>query len=82
MLTMVSVTVLVLVNVALRVFAFWDEPATTGILLALSLVVAGAVVIGAALGGSLAYEYGFNVETAGDHPAWHTSEVDIFPGQH
>src|SRR5437660_4669470 len=40
MLAMVSVTVLVLVNVALRVFVFWSEPATTGVLLALSLVVA------------------------------------------
>ena len=81
MLTMVSVTVLVLVNVALRVFAYWDEPATTGVLLALSLVVAALVAIGAALGGSLAFEYGFNVETAGDHPAYHRSEVDVLPGQ-
>lgn len=81
MLTMVSVTVLVLVNVALRAFAFWDERATTGLLLALSLAVAGAVVVGAALGGALAYEYGFNVETAGDHPAYHRSEVDVLPGR-
>ena len=81
MLAMVTVTALVLVNVALRVFAFWDEPATTGVLLALSLVVAGLVAVGAALGGALAFEYGFNVETAGDHPAWHRSETDVFPGQ-
>ena len=81
MLTMVSVTVIVLVNVALRVLAFWDEPATTGVLLALSAVVAGMVAIGAALGGSLAYDYGFNVETAGDHPVWHRSETDVFPGE-
>ncbi len=31
------------------------------------------------LGGSLAYDYGFNVETAGDSPVWHPSEVDVFP---
>jgi hypothetical protein len=31
----------------------------------------------AAYGGALVYEYGFNVETSGDHPAWHTSEVDV-----
>ena len=28
------------------------------------------------------FEYGFNVETAGDHPVWHRSETDVFPGQH
>ena len=81
MLSMVTVTVLVLLNLALRVFAFWDEPATPGLVLALSLVVAGLVTIGAALGGALAFEYGFNVETAGDHPAYHRSEVDVLPGQ-
>ena len=33
------------------------------------------------LGGSLAFDdYGFNVETAGDHPVWHRSETDVFPG--
>jgi uncharacterized membrane protein len=80
MLTMVTMTVLVLTNVALRVFVYWDEPSTTGLVLALSLVVAGLVTGGAALGGALAFEYGFNVETAGDHPAWHRSEVDVLPG--
>ena len=81
MLTMVTMTVFVLVNAALRVFAFWDEPSTPGIVLALSLVAAVLVIIGGGLGGALAYEYGFNVETAGDHPAWHRSEVDVIPGQ-
>ena len=31
-------------------------------------------------GGSLVYDYGFNVETAGDHRVWHRSETDVFPG--
>ena len=31
-------------------------------------------------GGTLAFDYGFNVETAGDHPVWHPSEKDVFPG--
>ncbi len=30
----------------------------------------------------MVYEYGFNVETAGDHPVWHQSETDVFHGQH
>jgi hypothetical protein len=46
----------------------------------LSVVVAVLVSFGATLGGSLVYDYGFNVETAGDHPVWHQNEVDVFPG--
>ena len=30
----------------------------------------------------MVYRYGFNVETAGDHPVWHRSETDVFPGRH
>jgi hypothetical protein len=45
-------------------------------------VVAGALVsLGATIGGGLVYDYGFNVETAGDHPVWHKNETDVFPGQ-
>ena len=79
--TMVIVTVLVLVNIAVRVFGYWDDPSTPGIALALTLVAAGLTMIGGTIGGSLAYDYGFNVETAGDHPVWHMSGVDVFPGQ-
>jgi uncharacterized membrane protein len=77
--TMVTVTALVLVDIGLRVFAFWDEPATTGVLLALSLVAAGLTVIGGTIGGTLAFDYGFNVETAADSPVWHRSEHDELP---
>jgi uncharacterized membrane protein len=48
----------------------------------LSVVIALLVSVGATFGGSLVYEYGFNVETAGDHPVWHRAETDVFPGQH
>jgi uncharacterized membrane protein len=79
--TMVTVTVLILAGVAVRVFAFWDEPSTPGVALAFTLVAAALTVIGGSIGGSIAYDYGFNVETAGDHPVWHRSEVDVFPGE-
>ena len=36
--------------------------------------------VGGTLGGTLAFDYGFNVETAGDHPVWHKFETDVFPG--
>jgi hypothetical protein len=47
----------------------------------LSVVIAGLVSFGATLGGSLVYDYGFNVETAGDSPVWHENEQDVLPGQ-
>jgi uncharacterized membrane protein len=78
--TMVTVTVLVAVGIVVRAVAFWDEPATPVLALVLTLTAAGLTFLGGTLGGSLAYDYGFNVETAGDHPVWHKSETDVFPG--
>lgn len=78
--TMVTLTVLVMVAVALRVGDAWDEPATPGLPLVLTLVAAVLTTIGGTIGGSLVYDYGFNVETAGDHPVWHRSETDVLPG--
>jgi uncharacterized membrane protein len=79
--TMVAVTILVALGIIVRATSFWDEPSTP--LLALGLTVAAALFtfIGGTLGGSLAYDYGFNVETAGDSPVWHQSETDVLPGQ-
>lgn len=79
--TMILVTVLILADIAVRVFADWDEPSTRGLPLVLTLVAAGLTIIGGTIGGSLAYDYGFNVETAGDSPVWHPSQVDVLPGQ-
>ncbi len=79
--TMVTVTVLVITGIAVRVLALWDEPSTTGLALALTLAAAALTVLGGTIGGSIAYDYGFNVETAGDSPVWHRSETDVFPGE-
>ncbi len=78
--TMVTVTVLVLVDVALRWVAYADDAHTGAMVLTLTLAAAALTVIGGSIGGSLVYDYGFNVETSGDHPVWHKSEVDVFPG--
>jgi uncharacterized membrane protein len=78
--TMVTVTILIGVGIAVRVFGFWDEASTPGLALALTLVAAGLTFVGGTLGGTLAYDYGFNVETAGDSPVWHPSERDVLPG--
>ena len=80
--TMVSVTVLVLGDIALRWFAYDGDPHTGAVVLALSLLVAVLTTLGGTIGGSLAYDYGFNVETSGDHPVWHPSEQDVFPADH
>ena len=77
--TMITLTVLVLGGIAVRVVAFWDEASTPAVVLALSVAAAVLTVIGGSIGGSIAYDYGFNVETAGDHPVWHRSETDVFP---
>jgi uncharacterized membrane protein len=79
---MVTVTVLVLANVAWRLNEYHTEPVTPVGIAVLSVVIAALVSLGATFGGSLVYEYGFNVETAGKSPVWERSETDVFPGEH
>ncbi len=78
--TMVTVTVLIGAGIAVRALEYWDEPSTPVLALVLTLVAAALTALGGTLGGTLAFDYGFNVETAGDHPVWHPSETDVFPG--
>ena len=79
---MVTVTVLALADIAWRL-SVRDTAAVTPVGIAVLSVVVGLLVsVGATYGGSLVYDYGFNVETAGDHPVWHQSETDVFPGRH
>jgi uncharacterized membrane protein len=80
MATMLTMTVLVIVDIVVRLANYGDEYTPVAVLV-LSLVVMVLVIIGGSIGGSLAYDYGFNVETAGDSPVWHQSEVDVLPGQ-
>jgi uncharacterized membrane protein len=79
-LIMVTVTVLAVVDVVWRL-AQYDDRTTPGALAVLSAVIAVLVAVGATYGGTLVFDYGFNVETAGDSPVWHPSETDVLPGQ-
>ena len=79
--TMIAVTVIALVNVLLRFTVYSDDGRTPLGLVVLSVAAGLLVSLGASLGGSLVYDYGFNVETAGDHPVWHENEQDVYPGQ-
>ena len=77
---MLTTTALVVVDILMR----WktDQVMYTDVpIMILSVVIAGLVSLGATYGGSLVYDYGFNVETAGDHPVWHESERDVLPGE-
>ncbi len=78
--TMMLATVIVLVDIVLRWSVYDGDTYTGAVVLTLTLAVAVLTIVGGSIGGSLAYDYGFNVETSGDHPVWHESEVDVFPG--
>jgi len=80
-LTMITVTMLVLMNIALRTLVYGGDRHSGVVVVALSVAVAVLTVLGATIGGSLVYDLGFNVETAGDHPAYDQSETDVLPGK-
>lgn len=74
------VAAVVALDIGLRVSVVNDQSHPTVAILVLSILVAVAVSLGATLGGTLVYDYGFNVETATDSPVWHVSEIDLMPG--
>jgi uncharacterized membrane protein len=76
---MLTVTAIVVVDILCRL-AKWDEGVTTMPILILSVIIASLVTLGAAYGGSLVYDYEFNVEQSYGG-VWAESEVDIMPGQ-
>jgi uncharacterized membrane protein len=78
---MIVVTVLTLIDIALRVTSYDNDTYAPVGLAVLSAVIAILVMIGATYGGTLVFDYGFNVETAGDSPVWHKSETDVYPGK-
>jgi uncharacterized membrane protein len=80
MAVMLTLTAIVIVDIVWRL-ALYDDPHTPIGVLVLSLVIAALVTIGGTIGGSLAFDYGFNVETAGDSPVWHKSETNVYHGQ-
>lgn len=79
--TMLTVTAIVIVDLAVRGLGYPDRTSTPVGVVVLSVVAALLVSVGATYGGSMVYDYGFNVETAGDHPVWHRNEVDVYPGR-
>ena len=70
---MLAVTAITAVDLLLRIPGF-DEAQTQLGWLVLSLAAAGLVLFGAAYGGTLVFEYGFNVENVDE--VWNESEDD------
>jgi uncharacterized membrane protein len=78
MAVMVTVTVIVVANIVVRL-GQWDDGHVSVAVLILSLLAGGLVSYGATYGGSLVFDYEFNVEQDNGH-AWAKSEVDVLPG--
>lgn len=70
---MVTVTVITLIDLVLRISSF-EQGRTSGLWLVLSLLAGVLVLFGAAYGGTLVFEYGFNVENVSE--VWEESEQD------
>ena len=74
--TMLTMTLIVLVSLALRFIDGRSESPDT-VVLVLDLLILALVTVGGTIGGSMTYDFGFNVETAGDNHVYHVSEHDI-----
>jgi uncharacterized membrane protein len=77
--TMITTTLVVVVDIAVRLGS--DATSTPLGVAALTVIAALLTAIGGTIGGTLVYDYGFNVKTAGDSPVWHESERDLLPGE-
>jgi uncharacterized membrane protein len=78
--TMIATTVIVLLDIAIRLGQS-DATSTPIACVALSVIAAGLTALGGTIGGSLVFDYGFNVRIAGDSPVYHPSDHDLLPGE-
>jgi uncharacterized membrane protein len=81
MTVMLTVSALVIVDVLVRLAQF-DEGYTQLPAMILSVLAAVLVSYGAAYGGSLVYDYQFNVESLEGSTVWDETEVDQMPAEH
>lgn len=78
---MILMTMLVLLNLWYR---YLNSPMAIADLrlVVLGIGIFGLAGLGGTIGGSMVYDYGFNVETSADSPVWHPSEEDVVhPGK-
>jgi uncharacterized membrane protein len=77
---MLTVTVIVAVNIAVRLSQL-HEGAASVLVTVLSVLAAGLVAYGAAYGGALVFDYQFNVRSTDGTTVWDETEEDQFPGR-
>jgi uncharacterized membrane protein len=76
---MLTTTAIALVDILVRLAQF-DTGRTGIVVLVLSVLAAALVSVGATYGGSLVYDYQFNVEDLSGSTVWDETEVDQMPG--
>jgi uncharacterized membrane protein len=80
MAVMLTVTVIVVIDITVRLLRF--STGYTGLFTMILSVLAGLLVsYGAIYGGSLVYDYQFNVESLEGKTVWDETEVDQNPGE-
>jgi uncharacterized membrane protein len=70
MLTMITVTLMVLGDLGWRFLTVTHDRTSVGVMI-LSIAIGVLTFLGSTIGGTMVYDYGFNVATAGDHPVYH-----------
>jgi uncharacterized membrane protein len=78
MAVMLTVTGIVIADIIVRLLQFHDGYASLSTMI-LSILAAALVSYGAAYGGSLVYDYQFNVESLDGSTAWNETEIDQMP---
>jgi uncharacterized membrane protein len=81
MTVMLTVTALVVIDILVRLAQFGEGYAELPTTI-LSVLAAALVSYGAAYGGSLVYDYQFNVESLEGSTVWDETEVDQMPADH
>jgi uncharacterized membrane protein len=76
---MLTVTLIVIIDIIVRLLQF-TEGYTELFTMILSILAGALVSYGATYGGSLVYDYQFNVESLEGKTAWDETEVDQNPG--
>jgi uncharacterized membrane protein len=80
MTVMLTVTAIVIVDIAVRLGHFHHGHASLAVTI-LSILAGALVLFGAGYGGTLVFEYQFNVESLKGSTAWDETDVDQFPGK-
>jgi uncharacterized membrane protein len=80
MTVMLTVTAVVIIDIVVRLTQSSDV-AASAVVMILSVLIAVTVSFGAAYGGALIYEYGFNVESVEGSTVWDETEEDVLPGR-